>query len=200
MEKEVLNNIFEPFFTTKDVGRGTGLGLATVYGIVKQNSGFINVYSEPGLGTTFNIYLPLHAAEVGVLEEKNSREIPLGLGETVLIVEDEIAVLGLTKTMLVKLGYTVLAASTPSEGLGLAKEYVGKIHLLITDVVMPGMNGRDLASQLKSTTPDIKTLFMSGYTSDIIAHRGILDEGVDFIKKPFSIRDLAAKVREVLEY
>ena len=198
MEKETLDKVFEPFFTTKGIGKGTGLGLATVYGIVKQNNGFINVQSEPGLGTTFNIYLPVHIAEAGDIQEKAATEIELSHGETVLIVEDEIAVLELTKIMLARLGYTVLIAGTPGEALLLVEEYGDKIHLLITDVVMPEMNGRDLARQLKIITPGIKTLFMSGYTSDIIAHRGILDEGVDFIKKPFSSRDLATKVREVL--
>ena len=199
MEKDTLDKVFEPFFTTKRVGKGTGLGLATVYGIVKQNNGFINVYSEPGLGTTFNIYLPLHTAEAGDNQVKAATEIKLGHGETVLIVEDESAVLELARMMLFRLGYTVLTAGTPGEALLLVEESGDKIHLLITDVVMPEMNGRDLSRQLKKIKPDIKTLFMSGYTSDIIAHRGILEEGVDFIKKPFTSRDLAAKVREVLE-
>ncbi len=151
MDKETLDSIFEPFFTTKDVNQGTGLGLATVYGIVKQNNGFINVYSEPGKGTTFRIYLPRHTGEAGKREAENVTEIPPSRGETVLLVEDEPAILEMGQMMLEKLGYQVLAAGTPERGLRLAGEHTGGIHLLITDVVMPGMNGRDLAEQLQSS-------------------------------------------------
>jgi two-component system, cell cycle sensor histidine kinase and response regulator CckA len=199
MEEEVLNKIFEPFFTTKEVGKGTGLGLAMVYGIVRQNNGFINVYSELGHGTTFNIYLPVYKSDNDEMAAKTIPDTPAGGNETILLVEDDASVMKLGKIMLEKLGYTVLTTNTPSDAIRIAKENAGKIHLVITDVVMPEMNGRDLSRQILSLSPDIKTLFMSGYTADVIAHRGILDEGVHFIHKPFSTKDLAIKVREALE-
>lgn len=198
MNKETLDKLFEPFFTTKGVGLGTGLGLATVYGIVKQNNGFINVYSEPGKGTTFKIYLQQHQGENLVHVKSLPKHIPLGQGETILIVEDEIAILNLSNTMLEKLGYRTLAANTAEEALNIAGEHGGKIHLLLTDVVMPGMKGRDLADTFHSLYPDIKILFMSGYTANVIEHQGILAEDVNFIQKPFSFKDLATKVFEVL--
>jgi PAS domain S-box-containing protein len=198
MDKDTLGKVFEPFFTTKGIGQGTGLGLATVYGIVKQNNGFINVYSEPGRGTTFKIYIPRHAGQAGEDLKVSAVEIPKGRGETVLLVEDEPTILNMTAKMLERQGYTVLTASKPSEAMLLADEHTGKIHLLITDVVMPEMNGRDLAQNLLSLYPNIKSLFMSGYTANVIAHHGVLDEGVHFIQKPFSKQDLGAKVREVL--
>ena len=183
MDKEILDQIFEPFFTSKGVGQGTGLGLSTVYGIVKQNNGFINVYSEPGKGTTFRIYLPRYAGQAVDTQRERAAEIPLSHGETVLVVEDEPALLTMGKMMLEKLGYRVLAAGTPGEAIGLAEEHASEIHLLITDVVMPEMNGRDLAERLQSLYPGMKILFMSGYTADVIAHRGVLDEGVNFAGK-----------------
>ena len=198
MDKEIIDKIFEPFFTTKEEGRGTGLGLATVYGIVKQNSGFINVYSEPGQGTTFNIYLPGHEGQTAEIQGEISMAIPPGHGETILIVEDEMAILELSRTMLERLGYTVLTANTPAEAILLAKAHADEIHLLLTDVVMPEMNGRELAEHLHTLYPRIETLFMSGYTTNVIAHRGILKEGVRFIHKPFSTKDLATKVHEAL--
>ena len=199
MDKETLSHLFEPFFTTKGIGQGTGLGLATVYGAVKQNNGFINVYSEPGKGTTFNIYLPRHKGKSGqTLTE--APEVPAARGhETILLVEDEPAILEMTTTMLEMKGYKVLAAGTPGEAIRLAREHAGEIHLLMTDVVMPEMNGRDLAKNLLSLYPQLKRLFMSGYTANVIAHHGVLDEGVYFIQKPFSISELTAKVREALE-
>ena len=199
MDSDTRANIFEPFFTVKSVGEGTGLGLATVYGIVKQSNGFINVDSEPGRGTTFRIYLPRHAGEAGPIEAQKVAETPTGLGETILIVEDEASILKLTQTILEKLGYTVLAASTPGRAKVLLEEHTGHIQLLITDVVMPETNGRDLAESLKAQYPMLKVLFMSGYTASAIAHRGVLNSGVNFIQKPFSIRALAVKVREVLD-
>ena len=199
MDEETLSHLFEPFFTTKDVGQGTGLGLATVYGIVKQNGGFIDVCSEPDKGTTFTIYLPRHIGKT----EQTGTEGPLAPAvrgnETVLLVEDELAILKLTTRMLASQGYTVLAASTPNEALRLAREHAEELHLLVTDVVMPEMNGRELAKNLLPLYPGLKCLFMSGYTANVIAHHGVLDEGVHFIQKPFSMRDLAAKVREALE-
>ena len=198
MDKETLGSIFEPFFTTKGTGKGTGLGLATVHGIVKQNDGFINVYSEPGQGTTFRIYLPRHMGKAGRTRQEGPPE-PTGHGsETILLVEDEPAILNITTMMLQRLGYTVLEASTPGEAIRLAREHMGEIDLLMTDVVMPEMNGRDLAKNLLSLYPNVKRLFMSGYTADVIAHHGVLDEGVHFIQKPFSKTDLSTKVREAL--
>ncbi len=199
MDSETLANIFEPFFTTKESGQGTGLGLAMVYGAVKQNHGFINVYSEPDQGTTVKIYLPRHQAKEGSLTEE-VRSNPVEKGhETILLVEDEPAILNMTNTMLGRLGYIVLAANTPGEAIRLAQDHAGEIHLLITDVVMPEMNGRDLAKNILSIFPNIRRLFMSGYTANVIAHHGVLDEGVNFINKPFSYKQLGTKVREVLD-
>jgi PAS domain S-box-containing protein len=198
MSKETLANIFEPFFTTKGVGEGTGLGLSTVYGIVKQNNGFINVYSEPGQGTTFRIYLPRHEAQAAALGEKREwREAATGT-ETVLLVEDEEALLTLCRRLLERLGYTVLAAGSSQEAIRLVEEHAGDIHLVITDVVMPEMSGGDLWRRLNALRPGLKCLFMSGYTANVIAHRAILEEGVHFLQKPFSVEALAAKVREAL--
>lgn len=199
IEPETMDNIFEPFFTTKESGKGTGLGLATVYGVVKQNNGFINVYSESGRGTTFKIYLPRHRVD------RNS-SAPLGPSqpaergsETILIVEDEPAILEMTTMMLERLGYLAIAAGTPGEAIHLAKKYSGKIDLLVTDVVMPEMNGRDLAQNLRRYCPNLKYLFMSGYTANVIAHHGVLDKGINFIQKPFSEESLGSKVREALD-
>ncbi len=199
MDKETQSKIFEPFFTTKEAGKGTGLGLSTVYGIVQQNQGFINLYSEVGLGSTFRIYIPRHR---GVsLDEKDSseREIPQSKGETVLLVEDEPMLLEMGQSILEAQGYTVLPAATPTKAFQLAEEHNGAIHLLLTDVIMPEMNGRDLANQLLRSYPNLKCLFMSGYTADVIAHHGVLEEGMQFIQKPFSMRDLALMVREALD-
>ena len=199
MDKETLLKIFEPFFTTKELGHGTGLGLAMVYGIIKQNNGFINVYSEIGHGTTFNIYLPIHLTGSEKNQVKAIPDDTMDGTETILLVEDDAMVLNMGKDMLEKLGYTVLTANTPENAIQLVNENADKIHLVITDVIMQGMNGGDLADQLSILKPDIKVLFMSGYTADFIAHRGILDEKVCLIHKPFSIKDLSVKVREVLE-
>ena len=199
MDAETLSHLFEPFFTTKEMGKGTGLGLATVYGMVKQNNGFIDVYSEPGQGTTFKIYLPRHAAEAGRTAKMDAAQPAARGHETILLVEDEPMILDIAVKMLERQGYTVLAAATPGEAIRLAREHAGEIHLLMTDVVMPEMNGRDLAKNLLSLYPNLKRLFMSGYTADVIAHHGVLDEGVQFIQKPFSVQTLAVKVREVLD-
>lgn len=199
MDEERLAHIFEPFFTTKGIGKGTGLGLATVYGIIKQNNGFINVLSEASRGTTFKIYLPRHRVETKQKPEEKRKASPARGKETVLVVEDEPALLDLSKIVLEGRGYQVLAAGTPSEAMRLAEEHAGKIDLLMTDVVLPEMNGGDLAKQMLPLYPGMKRLFMSGYTDDIIANQGVLDDGLYFIQKPFSIQDLTAKVREVLD-
>jgi len=198
MDKETVSHIFEPFFTTKEIGKGTGLGLAMVYGIVKQNSGFINVHSEPRHGTTFKIYLPWCQAQAEA-EDVVQEEITPGGTETVLVVEDEKMLLEFVGTILEEQGYKVLAAETPADALTMAREYNNPIHLLLTDVVMPGMNGREVKEALTPLYPDIKTIYMSGYTADVIALKGIMDEGSAFLQKPFTINSLALKVREVLD-
>ena len=198
MEKATLDNIFEPFFTTKERGKGTGLGLSTVYGIVKQNDGFINVYSKPGCGTSFRIYLPRHFKKDEKPEKENAAGSISQGHETILLVEDELAILTMTRLMLERLGYRVLTAATPSEAMGIAGKYEGNIHLLLTDVVMPEMNGYDLAGQMASLRPSIRHLFMSGYTGDSIARQGVLDAGIPFIQKPFTIKELSDKLIEVL--
>jgi len=174
------------------------LGLATVYGIVKQNEGLIDVYSEPGRGTTFKIYIPRCTDESATAQRPVAEEIPPGQGETLLIVEDDSILLEIVKMMLQRLGYTILFAASPAEAIALAERQNCEIHLLITDVVMPEMNGRDLAERLQAIRPGIKHLFMSGYTADVIVHQGVLDEGVHFIQKPFSLQALAVKIREAL--
>lgn len=199
IEAGVFDRIFEPFFTTKETGRGTGLGLATVYGIVRQNLGFINVYSEPGCGSTFKIYLPRFASGPVEAAPESLELTARGGSETLLVVEDEPSILQLARTMLEQLGYTVLTAATPAEALRTVSSYAGHIHLLITDVVMPEMNGRDLAIHVEALRPGLKLLFMSGYTENAIAHHGVLDEGVRFVPKPFSYAELSMKVREALE-
>jgi two-component system, cell cycle sensor histidine kinase and response regulator CckA len=200
MSREVRENIFEPFFTTKEAGKGTGLGLSTVYGIVKQNDGFIYVASEPGKGTTFRIYLPRFESETPqVPYEEAACKRPTGT-ETILLVEDDESILNLSRMILEELGYTVLATHTPADAIRLAERYSGDFHLLITDVVMPEMNGRELAEKVSAIRQNLKCLYMSGYTADVIAHHGILDEGLNFIQKPFGSDHLAAKVRQVLDH
>lgn len=199
MSKETLMHVFEPFFTTKGMGHGTGLGLATVYGIVKQNNGFINVYSEPGQGTTFKIYLPRCESDLAVAPQTDERKKVKGGSETVLLVEDEETILNLNRKILQRLGYNVLTAGSPIEAIRMTQEYEDQIHLLITDVVMPEMNGRDLAQRILELKPGMKCIFTSGYTANVIAHHGVLDQGVNFIQKPFAVNDLARKIRETLD-
>lgn len=199
IEKEIIDKIFEPFFTTKDEGKGTGLGLATVYGIVKQNEGHIAVYSEPGRGTTFKVYLPAHEERPAVLENGGAGEPPKGGRETVLLVEDEPMFLEMGERMLKQLGYRVISARGPMDALEKASGYDGDISLLITDVVMPDMNGKELSERIIASRPGIRCLFTSGYTANVIARHGVLKEGVLFIQKPFSLRDLADKVRSALD-
>jgi PAS domain S-box-containing protein len=201
MTPETCDKIFEPFFTTKDVGKGTGLGLSTVYGIVKQNNGFVNVYSKIEKGTTFRIYLPVHVDLEQTVKVDSDKiiELPLSRGETVLLVEDDESILKIITRVLENIGYAVLSSSSPVEAMKLAAKHADEINLLITDVVMPEMNGRELAESLQSLYPHLKILFMSGYTADIIAKRGVLESGVSFIEKPFSNQELAVKVREVLD-
>jgi len=199
MTKETLEKAFEPFFTTKAEGKGTGLGLSTVYGIVKQNQGLIYLYSEPGAGTTVKIYIPRYAGG-GEMEEEVGRpkSLPVGERETILLVEDEASLRELAARMLKDLGYQVLDASSPKEALELCESYKGNVDLLFTDVVMPLMNGRELSERIREMRPGVRTLFMSGYTSNAIAHHGVLEPGMEFIQKPFSMRELALKVKEAL--
>ncbi len=198
MDKETISHLFDPFFTTKKTENGTGLGLSTVFGIVKQNNGCINVYSEIGLGSTFKIYLPRYKSENKETDETpGSSEILRG-NETILLVEDEASLLCLTKMQLEHMGYAVLAADSPAKAIKLAKEDEGDIHLLMTDVVLPGMNGQDLGKRITAMRPKIKCLFMSGYTSHVMANSGILDKGINFIEKPFTEEGLSATLRKVL--
>jgi CheY-like chemotaxis protein len=198
MDAKTITHVFEPFFTTKGVGKGTGLGLATVYGVVKQNDGFITVTSEPGRGTSFFIHLPRQAGvETGAFTEARHEPVE-GDGETVLIVEDEPMILQLAATMLRRLGYSVLSGRTPGEAIRLAKAHANHIHLVMTDIVMPEMNGRELAERLKGLCPGLKCLYTSGYTADVIATNGVLEEGVHFLQKPYSLEQLAAAVREAV--
>jgi signal transduction histidine kinase len=200
MSPEVKAHIFEPFFTTKERGHGTGLGLATVFGIVKQSGGNIWVYSEEGMGATFKIYLP-------AVEEKITRpsalleagpELPVG-SETILLVEDDMGVRELLRRVLPKLGYTLLEAGSGQEALRLLADYPDPVHLLLTDVVMPGISGKTLAEEVSRARPDLKTLFMSGYTDEAIVQHGVSDAEVAYLQKPFSLMALAAKIRSVLD-
>jgi CheY-like chemotaxis protein len=197
MSKEMVKDIFEPFFTTKELGKGTGLGLATVYGIVKQNKGFINVYSEPGSGTIFKVFLP-KSESLGKPAIYEPQEDTESHGETILLVEDEESIRKVAQTMLEFSGYKVLPASAPCEALKIAQENPGSISLLITDVAMPEMNGNELSAELQKINPTLKTLFISGYTANVIAHSGVLDKGVFFLQKPFSQKELAGMVRKAL--
>jgi CheY-like chemotaxis protein len=199
MDPETLAHIFEPFFTTKGVGEGTGLGLAMVYGAVQQNNGFITAESVLGKGTTFTIYLPRHVGKSDQPWTEVTPGVFMGGRETLLLVEDEPAVLALTATMLENQGYAVLAAKTPAQAVALAREHAAKIHLLLTDVVMPGMNGRDLWRQLSALRPEMKCVYMSGYPATAISQHGVLEAGAHFIQKPFGQRELAAKVRAALD-
>jgi CheY-like chemotaxis protein len=200
MSQHTQAHVFEPFFTTKGKGKGTGLGLATVYGIVKQSGGFIWVYTEPGQGTTFKIYLPrVSQAPEPRLAGAQPRPATMGGTETVLLAEDEAAVRAVARQALERHGYTVLEASSGEAALDLAKRYSGRIHLLLTDVVMPGMSGRALALRLAGLRPGMRAIYMSGYTDEAITRHGVLEPGVTYVQKPFSPDALARKVREVLD-
>jgi PAS domain S-box-containing protein len=199
MDKETCEKVFEPFFTTKGLGKGTGLGLATVYGIVSQNGGFIDVLSDSGKGTVFRIYLPRYKGESVEDKPVQVPEIPRSDGETVLLVEDETVILRMTSRMLESLGYSVLPANAPHEALAIAERYSGPIHLVLTDVIMPAMNGKDLVRHLEKVRPGIKCLFMSGYAANIVADRGVLDDNIQFIHKPFALTELSSAIRSVLD-
>lgn len=199
MDRETLDHLFEPFFTTKSVGEGTGLGMATVYGIVKQNNGFINVYSEQGQGTTVKIYLPRYCGNDEPVMKENLSSPDLQGDETILLIEDDPRVLEMAKTMLERLGYSVLTAALPNEAIELVRKHTGNINLIISDVIMPDMNGQELFTHLLTFDPELKVLFTSGYTANIIAHHGVLDADVKFIEKPYTRTTLGKKVREILD-
>jgi two-component system cell cycle sensor histidine kinase/response regulator CckA len=198
MNKETRSHLFEPFFTTKQAGKGTGLGLATVYGIVKQHGGHIGVYSEPGIGTTFRIYFPRVDEPPTAIELPASESLD-ARGETILLVEDEEHVLKVTQRALLQAGYTVLTARTPAQAAEVAARHEGEIALLFTDVVLPDENGRRLYERLSRSHPGLRVLFMSGYTDNAIVHHGVLDHGVPFIAKPFTGEDILRQVRGVLD-
>lgn len=199
MNKEIQARIFDPFFTTKELGKGTGLGLATVYGIIKQSCGYIWVYSEVGQGTVFRTYFPRIDEKTqqtqGAMPEQSAEKG----SETILLAEDSVSLREMASEYLESVGYTVIRATAGKEALQLAKEFAGPIHLILTDVVMPEMSGPELASQVSSFRPDIKVIFTSGYTDDAIARQGILDPQVAFIQKPYRPKALARKIREVLD-
>ncbi|MBN1771962.1 MAG: response regulator, partial [Deltaproteobacteria bacterium] len=198
MDRTTVDRMFEPFFTTKELGRGTGLGLSTVDGIVRQNGGHITVDSAPGRGTTVRVHLPVHAPGVATTTTAATATARRG-GETILLVEDEPSLLRLTARMLEELGYRVLPAALPGEAMLLVRRHPGPIHLLLTDVVMPEMNGRDLARNLRAFFPDLRCLFMSGYATNVIAPEGVLAEGTRLLQKPFAREELAAAVRRALD-
>ncbi len=202
MDSALMEHIFEPFFTTKEMGKGTGLGLSTVYGIVKQHSGFINVYSEPGKGTSFRIYLPRSGDISEIREEKLKKKKlkeELDGNETVLVVEDNDLVRDLACDILRKRGYMIISAKNGRECLDILADYEDQIDLLLTDVIMPDMNGKELYDSLILSRPGLPVIYMSGYTEDVIAHHGVLEKGVDLIHKPFTRKNLTEKVREVLD-
>ena len=200
MDAKTKARLFEPFFTTKEKGKGTGLGLSTAYGIVKQSGGDIWVYSEPGGGTTFKIYLPRDRSAAQVTATKPPTVPRQSTGtETILLVEDEEALRRVAERALAAAGYTVLTAAGGEAALQTSAQHAGEIHLLLTDVVMPQMSGKALAQQLCRARPPLKVLYMSGYTDDAIVHHGVLDPGTHFLGKPFTAADLTRKVREVLD-
>ena len=199
MDAHIKEHIFEPFFTTKAEGQGTGLGLATIYGIVKQNEGCVWVYSEIGVGTTFKVYLPRIETVRTIEAAPSSKQAALAGEETILLVEDERAVRMVAGRILSRAGYGILEAESAIDALSLIEQHDGPIDLMLTDVIMPKMSGRELADRLKVLRPDIKVLFMSGYTNDVIAHHGVLDEGTAFIEKPFTRDALLGKVRTTLD-
>ena len=200
IDEDNIDKIFEPFFTTKEVANSSGLGLSVTYGIIQQNNGIIDIQSKIGEGTTIKIYLPQHTTISEIIPEKEHENPLIKHGnETILLVDDEAVILKVTATMLKDNGYKVLTASTPEEAILIAKKELANIDVIITDVIMPEMNGRDLANKISAFIPGIKTIFMSGYTADVIAQHGVLDDGIHFIQKPFLSKPLSQKIREVLD-
>ncbi len=198
MDQDVLSHVFEPFFTTKERGKGTGLGLSTVYGIVKQSDGYVTCYSEPGKGTSFTIYFPRTAEARERTAAPVSSVATLQGSETILLVEDEEMVRQFTKTLLENNGYTVIGVPGGKEALAAVREHNCEFAMLVTDVVMPQMSGRELAQKLLVLCPKVKIFFVSGYTGNAIFHRGMLDPGINFMQKPFDSREFLARIREIL--
>lgn len=199
MNADTLEKLFEPFFTTKKLGEGTGLGLATVYGIVKQNQGFINVYSEVDEGTVFHIYLPCQTGPLDSVQAAPNGKTRFGEGRTVLVVEDNPAIMDLASRMLNLLDFQALGATSPRQAIELADDPDQDIHLVLTDVILPEMNGRNLLRKLQEKRPDLKCLFMSGYSANVISQKGILDLGLHFLQKPFVLSDLARAIQSTLK-
>ena len=201
MPPEILSKAFDPFFTTKEKGKGTGLGLSTVFGIVKQSGGCLYVYSEPGRGTAMKIYLPRVTGKTAPKDERPDAEMAGHLhgSETILLVEDEETLRKLASAILEGYGYTVLSAGNGEEALRVVGNSPGIPHLLVTDVIMPKMGGRELSDRIKAIHPGTRVLFMSGYTDNAIVHHGVLEPGVSYLQKPFTPKGLARKVREVLD-
>jgi len=197
MDEDTLGHVFEPFFTTKEESKGTGLGLATVYGIVRQNQGFIEAISIKGEGSTFKVYFPVIDAGTRAIDAHAPPRPRTGSG-TILLDEDDDMVRRMTRAMLTKMGYTVLAAESPISAVSICKNMDQPIDLLLTDLLMPEMSGKELKSEIEQIRPSIKSCYMSGYTSNIIGRHGVLDEGVNFIQKPFGLQDLAQKIHQVL--
>jgi CheY-like chemotaxis protein len=198
MSSEVVDHVFEPFYTTKATGKGTGLGLATVYGIVRQHDGFIELQSEPKRGTSFRIYFPRQFGSVELEPLFDSKPTTQARSETLLVVEDEATLRAIATSMLRRLGYNVLCAALPSAALELVRQYPAQIQLLVTDVVMPEMNGRDLWQNLRMLQPQIRCLYMSGYSADVLGEEGVLSADTHFIQKPFTLSALDRKTREAL--
>jgi CheY-like chemotaxis protein len=198
MDVKTKAHMFEPFFTTKEIGKGTGLGLSTVYGIVKQTGGSIWVSSDLGIGTAFKIYLPAVNALLEIVSPNDKVEKVASGSQTILIVEDDAALLQVIHQSLEAVGYMILAAHSPAEAIRISESYPGPIHLMVADVIMPGMNGTQLATHLSAPRPEMKVLYVSGYTDDTIVRHGVLEPGLAFLQKPFSPKTLARKVGEVL--
>jgi CheY-like chemotaxis protein len=199
MDEATRAHVFDPFFTTKETGKGTGLGLSTAYGVVRQSGGHIWLYSEPGQGTTFKIYLPRVEEPAEPLGLQTETAVAKGGSETILVVEDDDPVRAAAARILVGVGYTVLEAPSGGEALAVAAAHQGDLHLLLTDVVMPGLAAPELAGRLAGEHPGLKVLFTSGYTSDVIARHGILEAGIEYLEKPFTRDRLLRRVREVLD-
>ena len=198
MNEKTRQRVFEPFFTTKEVGKGTGLGLAIVYGIVKQHNGFVNVYSESGEGTVFKVYLPLIRSSYG--EEKEAAlALPVGGKETILVAEDDAEVRRLTKNVLQEFGYTVVEAIDGEDAISKFLKHKRKVDLIMIDVVMPRKNGKEVYQYVRKIRPDVKALFTSGYTADVIHEKGVLDEGLNFVSKPVAPKELLRKIRDILD-